>query len=624
MYAMTGEQRWAHRVIEALRVVASPGSAVGSVSEATLDGSIADAYDILSPLMNDADRSLVRAYLRRGIDLYRQHILTRPVQWGIGTNIFLHEFYNYVGAIAAAYQHDTDEQLLREAVGLARRALHAGVDEGGCIGEGPSYGVTDAWTLTFAAEVFQRAGVADFWHEEPRFVNLMRHWTHLMMPGKRGQESMSDSWRAHAGRPFWPALVFARRLNDPTALWVWEGMQGRSPNGTLGPAPECFYFFPGYVALYEDDDTPPQRPSGSAWPTARNSGRFGSINMRSGWGDDDISFTLLAAGRSPGCIIHQHFDAGHFSLCALNEVFSIDTGYGDIQGRYHSLVMPEGEEATGWTRQFANVFPGGRVEAFAHGKAADYARVDVHEQWQCRWALRHAMLVRSPVGDGVEPYIVIFDDYNKASDYARYLWLLNTEPGNRVVLDHAAKRASIHGKVNRLDLAWSVPDPGDYPIRHTIELETDEIDSFALPHRPNDVSYFTGDSGQERKEGNARWGAGVRPRLKVWLGGQNGLMLSALMPRRAGTPPLPVKMVQTRGQFGMTIDHGSVTDTILVAPIHRSLHTAGVDAEATMVVARRDKAGKLIWWCAADTYAATIDGHDVLHRRPEAVALAEM
>ena len=44
--------------------------------------------------------------------------------------------------------------------------------------------------------------------------------------------------------------------------------------------------------------------------------------------------------------------------------------------------------------------------------------------------------------------------------------------------------------VNRLEIGWSYPGPDDYEECHMLEVDADEIDSFALAHRTEQVNYF--------------------------------------------------------------------------------------------------------------------------------------
>jgi len=77
------------------------------------------------------------------------------------------------------------------------------------------------------------------------------------------------------------------------------------------------------------------------------------------------------------------------------------------------------------------------------------------------------------------------------------------------------------------------------------------------------------------------------------------------------------------GQFGLVVEHGEATDTILASLIDRHLDIGGLRGDATLAVVRRDGNGKVLWWAAADAYVLDIDGLTVLARQGECLALAE-
>lgn len=625
-YAFTGEALWAERAAPLLRMICAKGAAETDFYATTLDSNLPIAYDLLAPGLSPADRQFVETYLRRGCDLYEQHVLARSsTLWGLGTNLFMHPFELYVLQLAAVFNDKTDWPRLARIDELIRQAIHLGLDEGGAIYEGPSYGTGDAAWVSSVAEILLRAGVSNLWKEEPRFAAMVRHWAYLILPGMRGQNPIGDAWRYKKGHPHWAAALHAQRLNDDALWWVWEQMRSRTTQGPPGeeqPMPEWIEYRIGWTLLYENESARIINPGQAGWPSARNSGGFGIITMRSGWENEDLYFCLLAAGRTPGCCIHQHVDAGHFSLFALGEAFSIDTGYGDAMGKFHSVMMPYGDEPRAAPHGFDHMWNGGRVKHFAAGKKADYANVDVHDAWECRWALRGALTVRAP-GPGTEPYVLILDDFNPSATLASFLWLMNSEPGNRVEIDAASERVTVHGKTHRLELAWSHPGPADYSIQHRVELETDTIDSMGLPHRTEGVNFFHGSAAAPWPRGGGRWGAGMRPRVKALLYGYNGQLLTALLPRRAGQAATTVERLFAPAQFGLTINHGQgVIDTVVASPISSGLNIAGIQGEARLAIVRR-VGGKITWWAAAEAHTLAIEGKTVLPRSGEMRVLAE-
>ena len=619
----TGAARWTDAGRALLRTLTDVPQPDGGFHTNGLGGELPLAFDLLASAMTPAEREQVATFLRRGVvEPYQRDVLAHPTRyvWGLGTNTFIHGFEQYVFALAAVYDPARDAAALATVAELTRRSLHHLVDEGGAIGEGPSYGWGDALWLTTTAYILRRAGRADLWAEEPRLHALFRHWAYLVLPGGRGQNAIGDAWCFASGRPWWAHLIHARVTGDPVAQWVWEVLGGRGTVPGLGTAPDYFHERLGYGLIWEDDAARAQRPAAPAWPLGRSSGVFGVNVLRSGWGEDDVYFSLLAAGRTPGCHIHQHLDGGHFTLAALGEWFSLDSGYGDLSGRYHSLMRPEGKDPDSTPGYFTSMRTGGRTVAFADGAGAAYACVDTAWQWGCIWNFRHALMVRAP---GADPYVVLLDNQNYRNEHTWFEWLMQVPPGNRVAVDEPALRATVQGRQHRLEVAWALPHDGDYPLPHRLDVTTDTLDSFQLSHRRADVNYFLGVAGKERPQGGGRWGAGVRPRLKATLWGYNGMLLTALVPRRAGAPAVGVQRLSGPLQFGLVLDHGDVVDTITASPVDRRQDLGGVTGEAALMLVRRDRAGAVRYWAAADAFHLAVDGRDVLPRRGAAAALGE-
>ena len=603
-HVFTGEEQWADRAIAILLAMARPGEAHPNICHSTLGGQITIAFDLLFNTMSEADRQTVHAFLREHVVAhYRKERLDNPRDhtWDLGGNTMWRNLEKYTLALAATFQPPEDRDEVARVEAMLRAGLHLGLDEGGAIYEGPGYGWRDAEWLTFMAEVLLRMGVADLWHEEPRFAGLFRHWVHLVLPGTRGQNAVCDAHRHHNGRPPLGLLLAARRMNEPVFQWAWERLGGRdSVDGIDRPAPECFPMHLGQTVLWEDDRAEALSPAEAGWPASRNSGAFGFMTMRSGWSDDDLHFSLHASGHTPGCYIHQHVDAGHFCLFAFGEAFSVDSGYGDQLGRYHSVMMPGGKEPPHAPESFGHMFFGGRPHAFAAGRGADYGCVDVGEQWECHSAFRHALLIKAP---GATPYVVLLDSFNKGPDFILYRWMLNSEPGNRVEIDSASERASICGREHHLDLAWAYPGPEEYEEPHQLKLAADEIDSHV---------WAASDAG-----------LGRRPRLKANLYGYNGQLLTALVPRRGEESPVRIDRLVSPNQLGFVIHHGDVTDTIVASPYLRLLDLGSISGEARMVCVRRSPDGEVLWWAAADANLVTMSGRSLLPRQPEAIPLSE-
>ena len=572
-----------------------------SVCYASFGGQVTIAYDILCDDLPDDERAALANHLRECVvRRYERDVLAPPDShsWGRGTNVFLRNYEKYVLAVAVLPGFgDAGRGKLEHADRWLRQSIHLGIDEGGAIFEGPAYGQRDAEWLAFMAEVLYRAGISNLWDEEPRYAAFHRHWAHLVLPCGRGRLTYCDSHRTMGGRPPTGLLLGARRPDDPVVQWAYGRLGGRDVTGTGEPAPEGFSQNLGQSLLWDDDAAEETQPDAAGWPCSRNSGAAGVITMRTGWGDDASLVSLIGSVRTHGNHIHQQVDAGHFSLYALGEAFSVDPGYGDILGCYHSVMRPGAREPSRAPDGFGHMWHGARVKHFAAGTHADYGCVDGAEQWECHWAYRHLLFVRAP---GADPYVIILDNVNRASQHEPCEWILNSEPGNAVSVDAAAERAVVQGERHRLELAWNYPAADEYDRPHTLALSAVECDGAPEQH-----------------------GIGKRPQLRATLTGCNGLLLSVLLPRRSGDPPVEVERLWGREQFGLRVRIDDVEDTILASAHTGDLDCGGIDGEAVLAVCRRDAARRVTWWAACEAYALSVDGVPVMPRQGVAEVLAE-
>ncbi|MBI3987885.1 MAG: hypothetical protein HY343_13250 [Lentisphaerae bacterium] len=71
------------------------------------------------------------------------------------------------------------------------------------------------------------------------------------------------------------------------------------------------------------------------------------------------------------------------------------------------------------------------------------------------------------------------------------------------------------------------------------------------------------------------------------------------------------------------MDHGDCRDIIVANPLVRHISLGGIDAEAGLVVVRRDPAGRLLAASAGDCFSIAIDGRMLLPPRGRSEPLFE-
>lgn len=610
------------------------------VSNACISGFLPLAWDLMYDALPAGTRDQTEAYLRAWIvEPYRDTFLAhrRKYAIGLGVNPFWHDCVTYAWALAAVFDASRDEDVnaMKQLADITRKALHMGVDEAGFIGEGHNYGHLDMYRWITIAELIDRAGVENLFKSEPMLLRCAQQWVYLNLPGRSMSINPGDTPRTYGTSPCVPVLLAAHRTGDPAMHWVWRELGGRgelvkdqqgNASETVGQAPKDWSSNLGLALLWDRDDVEAAPPDVAGWPRVREPGVFGVCTFRDGWKHDDLVFNLHAAGRSPATYIHQQLDAGHFNLYALGEGFSIDTGYGDKQGRHHSVMMPMGQEPPDTpVGGFGQVWTGGHVEQFAVSGHADFACVNIAHAWQCHANLRRGLVVRLPGGS---PYVVLLDEVNYKADWLYYDWIMQTEPGNTIETEntklagddgggatnkaetgaaveahqHAAiSRATVTGHRfgHRLELASAVAGRGDYPSPHRIEWRQDVIDSTPF-HGPDRTLTL---------------GIGPRPRLVGRLWGYNGNLLTAMIPRRKDQAPASIHSLAAPCQYGLEIDHGDVIDTVLTNWADRHLDLAGMQGEAAIAVVRRNRAGRVTAWAGAEMYDLAADGAKLHHAK---------
>jgi hypothetical protein len=618
---VTNDKRWLEKLSSVLAIVASgipvieqdaPFGAEYSNEPISISlGGIPFAYDLAYNMLDDGLKEQIESYLReRAIKPYRDNLLRgnkKRYIASLGVNPIWHELWQYCWAVAAVCDANNPDDIiaLEEIADYVRIAIQKGVDEQGVIGEGPGYGGHDIYRWISVADILARAGICNLWEEESNFAKIAKHYAYILLPGRREMMNRCDANQSPKGHDWTSLLISAVRTGDSALKYVWEVYAGeRIEHDDLGKGDVnivrgAFEI----VCRLQAENLASISPDEAGWSGQKEPGVYGVHISRTGWQEDDLYFSLYSAGRSNACWIHQHVDGGNFYLQALGESFSIEGGYGDIQGRQHSVMLPKGEEPPHSPEGFDMMWVGGHNLCHQYGRNADYMSVDISRMYDCYWYYRHALVVRAP---GSEPYVILADDCNYRPDYYSFDWLMHTAPENKIEVDNSRQQATVQGKKNRMEMAWVMPSAEDYPKPHVLDLKVDMVDS-AYFHKPT----------------NTVLGVGTRPCLNAQLQGYNGVMMTAMMPRRAEEGVVGIERIYGVAQFGFKLNFGDYTDTVIFSSLPGRIDLEGIKAEAKLVMARRDKAGRLLWWSAAEANIVNVDGYEVLGRQSKIRTLAE-
>lgn len=627
---LTGEDRWYDVLASALRILTRDNSPLKAYIFAHApktkhdDSLLGGSQRCLSsqcgmvPLMLDllwnrlpaADREAACDFLARDIvDPFLDYMLNteRDAGFGqhLGINIGWWEFYAWVWSLAVICdaRNERHRRGMDAVIRRIRLGMHLGADEAGVIGEGAFYATIEIHGWWTVAEILRRMGLCDLWKSDERFLQIMKSRVYYQLPGTHGILDHGDADRIGGSYPnsLSVMLLHGRRTGES----VYQASWGRLMDNAGGPAA----LKPGLHAplgvlgywLWYDPHPAGGPPDPRAWPLAPKAGQYGLHFVRSGWRDDDLYFAFFTAGRHHGSFIHQHSDAGHFALAALGELFCAGRGYGHTPARYHNVLCINGHEPPyAPDCQNGMSWRGGHTLAAAHGQQTHYIAADLAWQWHACWYQRHALIVRMP---GTEPYVIILDHCNNDNDWAFYDWQFQVQPGCRAELHPAETRATVHGRQHRLELAWATYGAGEYAKPQELQVLVDQR--------------------RHIYAGNPNHAKTLYDCLIARLSGYCGVMLSALVPRRDTQPPVRIERLHAPRQIGLVVDHGDCRDTIVANPLVRRLALGGIDAEATLVVVRRDLTGRILAASAADCFSLRTDGRELLPPQGQAETLFE-
>jgi hypothetical protein len=233
------------------------------------------------------------------------------------------------------------------------------------------------------------------------------------------------------------------------------------------------------------------------------------------------------------------------------------------------------------TNQWGYNLRSGRLTAYLRHALVDYAVADAAHMKDCMWADRHLLFVKL---GGDDCYVVTIDNINK--DHARHLfwWQLHANPEADIQVT-GERSAVVAGRKARLDINFVIPGAGDFPDDpHSLALRTDEQYWTLGKDKPSPEALKTGLMVTCYK----------RPRLIAEVTGLNCLLLSTIVPRKVGQPPVEVKHIPAHKVFRAEIDWGAHTDTIIAAMDHGYMKFADVEGFAELAVIRRDKSGKVM------------------------------
>lgn len=494
--------------------------------------------------------------------------------------------------------------------------LRAAIGPDGYPEEDIGYGSACGGMLAYIVEPLRRAGIYDVYRECPRYARFSNAMLHFVQPWGENLSNTGDhgdgfGWRElvlprHAAETKNPVLLWLLETlnyednhshwNDPSARW----RKGETPLGKGRQVPSR-----AVSLLFTQDYKKEQHPAKANVSTAFRDRTRGIVSFRSGWDKDDTFVVFDGSQRSCSGQGHAHASCGHFSLSALGEYFSIDTGRYNNEQNCHSVVIVNGKSGRSLDGEWRAVSHAGTLTGYEPGGFVDFASVNSSLQHDCYWAKRYIGLVK---GSGMPAYSWIVDDLNKDNCWAEYWWQLQTSPENTIKTykDHATITGCRHG--NKLDIHFALPAPDEYPNSHRIiAIKQDTV-------TPSAFKYITNPHVRAKEWGRpsnmVHGPAYVRPRLVTKVAGWNGRFMSLLLPRKSTSKPASVKRLRSLpASLAMEVVSGNVRDTIIFAHEHNLLEAGGIVGRGHWCVVRRDKrSGKIVDYTIREGTSLSVDG----------------
>lgn len=382
---------------------------------------LALGHDLVNDHLSPEDLAL----LREVAEGYLANFLAEaqdPKTWWYG----VHNYNGVCGGAAGmlamtlrAGHPDMPEERLAGCIEVLRRWFDSSFDEQGAYCEGVGYSHYGLSNALLFARALRRQGGPDLF-DHPRLRRVPQFFAMSLLPGETVMDARNDS---NYAEPNIESLLLAEANQDGLARWLYD-LRG-------GPAAPW--------DLLIDPKTPPAGPREAGVPSSMHFEGRGLCVWRTGWGANDVMFSVEAGRFYP--VTHNHGDKGHFTLYGYGHRWAVDAGYGNDRSRplsrdhtlAHSCILIDGQ---GQAPSGSGTGTDGRILRFAGAGSCGYALADCTPAYNANSrgqpgpgvdrALRHALFPWP--SRGVPPYAVLLDDIGTAQRPREYTWQMVTWP----------------------------------------------------------------------------------------------------------------------------------------------------------------------------------------------------
>ena len=392
-------------------------------------------YDEFSPAERDEITGFVKDYF---LDYLRGQTLSAAKWNSPGFNKTLAAMavtLELTLLIREELAEDEFEWLLAETTRGILGYMCESVDDDGMPFEGPGYGGHCIGHAHGAAEMLRRAGRPELFLD-PHFRSACYALLAQVQPGQTTTFSLGDSnGDANITEHL---LLTARYWRDGVLQWMYLNTIARAdhPPGQFADHYNIWHACLPQQMLWYDPSLKPVSPEAAGTPSSSYFRGTETVHLRTGWEADSTLVQVTASGHRESAAAHLPGNVGNINLFCCGKEFLQQLPYGYSRSRHHSCHLSNGEDQQ--MHGGGNSVWGGRMHDHAFGEFADYCCVDFALASQNRWALRHVLLVKHS-----DPFLIVFDDVNKESNWYTYdvLWQL----GRDMQVETSASGATVTG-----------------------------------------------------------------------------------------------------------------------------------------------------------------------------------
>ncbi len=556
-----------------------PGLDEFYIQRAHLLNGFALAYDVLDGGFTSAESAQLLAVIVLLGEQQLAHSLT--AWWGLvssGSNIgAVNGAALATAGLATLGVNPTARAWVLRGEQLTRAYFHEGFDPDGAGVEGVLYGNYGLRVPTFLNHALRQAGHPGI--DRVGGVDLQQEWVaYEVLPGGGAVNPINDA-RYYELNPYFTLWSSTHGDTPELSRWIFDEVKGKGPRAQIESSIPV-------VLWYEESD--PAFDPVSVLPLAKAWRERGLVQVRSGWGGDDLMASFEARQNDWGEGVHQNQDVNSFTLYDHGARLVVDSRYGNWLSKLTELdvdAMPTSETqahnylvADGRSQDFLGK---GELRSFTStaddtGEAGglDLAVGSARKAYmiaQPRRAERAFLHVRSD--EGTSDYVVVADRFRQGVGAHDHTWFLHTDWANEMSVPGPS------GETMRVDA------PNGAGLSVTMVA--------AQPFTPS-VGSFTPDDAQDWQHLDPP-GRRAQDRLEVRSRGDAFESITVLIPTAPGAGPAPsVRAVPAEGGIAVIVDHGGVQDVILLATGDASsVSAAGASVRGWFGMERR-QAGSIL------------------------------